>query len=43
MMADKNRRDQLKALFETVETTPAPEQKPAEHVRNAARPLRSSR
>jgi ParB family chromosome partitioning protein len=30
MMADKNRRDQLKALFETVETISAPEQKPAE-------------
>ncbi|CAN7730199.1 plasmid partitioning protein RepB [Phyllobacterium sp. LjRoot231] len=30
MMADKNRRDQLKALFETVETIPTPEQKPAE-------------
>ena len=30
MMADKNRRDQLKALFETVETISTPEQKPAE-------------
>ncbi|WP_457299931.1 plasmid partitioning protein RepB [Phyllobacterium sp. P5_D12] len=30
MMADKNRRDQLKALFETVETNSAPEQQPAE-------------
>ncbi len=31
-MADRNRRDQLKALFETVETIPTPEQQPAEVV-----------
>ncbi len=30
MMADKNRRDQLRALFGTVEAIPAPEQTPAE-------------
>ncbi len=30
MMADKNRRDQLRALFGTVETIPTPEHNPVE-------------